>query len=176
MADAIRKLTAADWARLGQVARRYVRPPMEWRDLLQEALARAIDSRTCPGHVDIVKFLAEAMRSIASGEAEKIAHRLPIVAVPKNGSQNAIVENVRSPEPTAEEELIQSAEEERIRSDILALFSDDPLARDLVEGLFVGLTADELRQLTGLDDTGYDTKRKLIRRRIDKAYPTGWMK
>ena len=36
------------------------------------------------------------------------------------------------------------------------------------------MTAEEMRELTGLDKTGYDSKRKLIRRRIDKQYPEGW--
>ena len=33
---------------------------------------------------------------------------------------------------------------------------------------------DEVRELTGLDKTAYDSKRKLIRRRIDKKYPEGF--
>jgi RNA polymerase sigma-70 factor (ECF subfamily) len=36
------------------------------------------------------------------------------------------------------------------------------------------LNADELRELTGLDKTAYDSKLKLIRRRIDNKYPEGW--
>jgi hypothetical protein len=36
------------------------------------------------------------------------------------------------------------------------------------------LTVDEMRELTGLDKIAYDSKRKLIRRRIDKQYPGGW--
>lgn len=64
--------------------------------------------------------------------------------------------------------------EAAIRGAVLALFDDDQQARDIVEGTMVDLSADELRELTGLDKTAYASKRKLMRRRIDKAYPEGW--
>ena len=32
----------------------------------------------------------------------------------------------------------------------------------------------ELRALTELDTRAFATKRRLVRRRIDKAYPSGW--
>ena len=133
-----------------------------------------LDGRSCPLDVDIVKFLAEAMRSIAHGEAEKVIHRLPILAVPKTGSSEEPVMRVPDPCPTAEERLIAFAEVERIQAEVLSLFDDDPIARDLVEGIFAGLDADELKQLTDLDQTGYESKRRLIRRRVDKAFPHGW--
>ena len=47
----------------------------------------------------------------------------------------------------------------------------DQLARDIVEGTMEDMAADELRELIGLGPTAYDSKRRLIRRRIDKAYP-----
>jgi RNA polymerase sigma-70 factor (ECF subfamily) len=37
-----------------------------------------------------------------------------------------------------------------------------------------GWSAEELRAYTGLDKTAYDSKRKLIRRRLNKAYSEGW--
>lgn len=152
---------------------------MDPDDLLQEAMKRAVDTRTCPSHVDVIRFLAEAMRSIAGDDAAKIANRVPIVSVAKTGRQDvfdALVERVRSEEPTPEDAMIRAEETIRIKAGIFALFTDDAVARDLVEGLIEGLTTDEVRQLTGLDETGYETKRKLIRRRINKAFPNGWTK
>jgi RNA polymerase sigma-70 factor (ECF subfamily) len=35
------------------------------------------------------------------------------------------------------------------------------------------LSVDDMLELTGISKTAYDTKRKLIRRRVDKAYPEG---
>ena len=54
--------------------------------------------------------------------------------------------------------------------DVLALFDDDPQAQDILEGTMEDMTMEELRELTGLSQTAYDSKRRLIRRRIDRAY------
>ena len=70
--------------------------------------------------------------------------------------------------------MIRDEETAQRRHDLLALFDDDPQARDIVEGTIAGMTADDMRELTGLDKKAYDSKRKLIRRRIDKKYPDGW--
>ena len=57
---------------------------------------------------------------------------------------------------------------------MVALFNEDLQARDLVEGMMEDFTAEELRKLTELDETAYASKRRLIRRTIDKHYPEGW--
>jgi DNA-directed RNA polymerase specialized sigma24 family protein len=84
IADAIRGLSPAQWARLRLVAVRYAwRGRSEPEDLLQEAFCRALedDGRDCPQHVDVVKFLAEAMRSIADGEADKRKNQVTVVPI-----------------------------------------------------------------------------------------------
>ena len=69
----INGLAPVDWARLRLISAKFaIGRPIEAADLLQEALARSIDGRVCPIHVDIIRFLAQAMRSIAHGEAEKV--------------------------------------------------------------------------------------------------------
>src|SRR6266545_1988062 len=78
--SAIDALTPADWVRLEKIAyliaRRYAHiSRVEPQDLRQEALIRALDTRNCPTNVDIIRFLAEAMRSIAHGELEKTQSR-----------------------------------------------------------------------------------------------------
>jgi len=37
-----------------------------------------------------------------------------------------------------------------------------------------GTDGEELRALVDLDRTAFASKRRLIRRRIDKAFPNGW--
>lgn len=175
IADAIRTLTPADLARLRKVAGVYARSQIGPKDLLQEAFVRALDGRSCPAHVDVVKFLAEAMRSIADGEGEKVEHRLPRVSiVSKTGEPLTEALNCPDPAPSAEDGMISDASAALIRSKILALFEDDPIAQIIVEGMMEEMNAEELHELSGLDKTGYDSKRKLIRRRIDKQYPEGW--
>ena len=174
VAGAIRALTPADLVRLHKVAQRYASDHIEPKDLLQEAVARALDSRNCPADVDVVKFMAESMRSIAHGEGEKIEHRPKLVSVSKAGDHQSHALNYPDPTLNAEEGLMREQSEAAIRGAVLALFDDDQQARDIVEGTMVDLSADELRELTGLDKTAYASKRKLMRRRIDKAYPEGW--
>jgi hypothetical protein len=63
--------------------------------------------------------------------------------------------------------------DEAIRLALLGLFPDDPQARDLVDGLLTGYQGEELRALTDLDQKGYASKRRFMRRTIDKQYPQG---
>lgn len=135
---------------------------------------RAIDSRACPLHVDVVRFIAEAMRSIAHGESEKAEYKLVLVPIDNTGDSSAEVVAVPDPAPGVEANLISEAAAAGIRKAIIALFDDDPEARDLVEGTMEEMTAEELRDLTGLSQIDYNSKRRLIRRRIDKAFPQGW--
>jgi RNA polymerase sigma-70 factor (ECF subfamily) len=175
VASAIRLFTASDWARLKLVAQKYSNGrPIEPDDLLQEAMQRAIDGRVCPAHVDVVKFLAEAMRSIAHGETEKVEQKLVLVTVSKTGDYPAEALAVADPKQSIEERMMSEQNAAVFRRDMLALFDDDPQARDILEGTMEDMTAEELRELTGLSQTAYDSKRRLIRRRIDKAYPQGW--
>ena len=60
------------------------------------------------------------------------------------------------------------------RQKMLALFTDDQQARDLLDGIMEGYEERAARLLTDLDETSFASKRRLIRRRIDKHYPTGW--
>lgn len=177
IAAAIRSLTAVDLARLKMVARKYAfGRPIEPDDLLQESYIRALDSRACPSHVDVVKFLAEAMRSIAHGEAEKVEHKVTLVPIAKTGGPED-AESIKDEADDAETQMIAAQRAERCiatRAAVIALFDDDPTAQLVLEGMMEEMTAEEMRELTGLDKTGYDSKRKLIRRRIDKQYPEGW--
>lgn len=177
IAAAIRSLTAADLARLKMVARKYAfGRPIEPDDLLQEAYARALDSRACPSHVDVVKFLAEAMRSIAHGEAEKVEHKVTLVPIAKTGGPYD-ANSIKDEADDAETRMIAAQRAERCiatHAAVIALFDDDPTAQLVLEGIMEEMTTEEMRELTGLDKTGYDSKRKLIRRRIDKQYPEGW--
>jgi DNA-directed RNA polymerase specialized sigma24 family protein len=164
--SAILAFTPADWARLTKAAHYFASGrPIEAEDLLQEAFLRALDDgRHCPVNVDVVWFLKQAMRSIAHGELEKASSRADLVSADSEKPD---------PSPGLEEEVVDRQYDAAFRLAIFALFEDDPVAHDAVEGIMEGLEGAELRELLGLDKTAYATKRKLIRRRIDKAYPRG---
>ena len=88
VAAAICALTDAQKARLRKVAQSYAwLYPLGADDLLSEAIARAIaGSRQCPKDVDVVKFLADAMRSIADAESKKIENQIEVMPVVLPGS------------------------------------------------------------------------------------------
>jgi DNA-directed RNA polymerase specialized sigma24 family protein len=173
---AIRAFTDAQWARLGRVGRRYA-----WRcrwdpdDLVQEAIARALaGGRNCPAHIDVVKFLAETMRGIADDEAAKAENAVrhaPIVAPGEELSGAVDVEDERL---NAEEHALKAGNLAEIRAAVLALFDDDPVARDLADGVIEEMSKDELCEMLALDDKSYASKRRFIRRRVDERWPQGW--
>lgn len=173
--QAIGAFTAADWVRLRRVAQRYAwGHPIPADDLLQEALLRALTTRKCPDDVDVIKFLAEAMRSIAHGEEEKAESRPTIAEA--SGFEDPEDPLLKFPDPSRspEDVVIDHQIAATIRHTLRALFEDDPAAWIILEGDMEGLSVAELRELTELDMTAYNSKRKLIRRRINKAFPEGW--
>jgi DNA-directed RNA polymerase specialized sigma24 family protein len=148
--------------------------PIAPEDLFQETFARAIEgSRSCPRNVDIVRFLVEAMRSIASSTMKVLSQQPEFQATPLTGDDGAALD---PPDwrPTGEQHAISDEETAQIKRVILDLFSDDVTARVMVEGMMEGMDGEDLRGVTDLTKTGFATKRRLIRRRIDKAFPDGW--
>ena len=175
IACAIQDLSDADWTRLRKVAAVYARNrPVEPDDLLQEAFHRALDGRrNCPVQVDPVKFLAEAMRSITDGELQKSEARPRLVPIANCGGDETAVD---PPDPALDpEQRAGSAEEAAaMKACLLSLFEDDEITQLILEGMMEGIEGEELRELTDLDNTAYQSKRRLIRRRIDKKFPKGW--
>lgn len=170
IADAIQALSDADWIRLRKVANAYSRGrSIEAEDLLQEAMRRALDGgRNCPAHVGVVKFLAEVMRSIAHAAKETAAHQPQLVPVANHSTAETAVDPP-DPAPGAEENL--QGNQEIVA--ILALFDDDETAQIILEGMMEGMRGEELKELTDLDETAYQSKRRLIRRRITKGLTEG---
>jgi DNA-directed RNA polymerase specialized sigma24 family protein len=177
---AIRGFTDAQWARLRMVAEKYARKyarlcALEAEELLQEAFCRALaEDRRCPSHVDPVKFLAEVIRSIADGEINKVENQIDVVPVMQPGAVPESAVDPRDSRMSAEQSLIADEDAEAFRQAMLGLFPEDQQARDLIDGILEGCEGEELRALTDLDEIGFASKRRLIRRRIDKHYPKGW--
>jgi hypothetical protein len=64
--------------------------------------------------------------------------------------------------------MVAAETSEATRQAVLGLFSDDPQARDLTDGILAGYEGEELRALTDLDKIGYASKRRFMRRMFDK--------
>ncbi len=175
IAAAIRALTDAQWIRLRRASAYFAWiNDLSAADLLQEAFCRALASgRNCPADVDVVRFLVQAMRSIANGEGDKIENQVKVLSVVQPGTPvDGAVDPIES--CSGPEEIMIAAESaEAIRQAMLGLFPNDQQARDLVDGILAGYEGEELRALIDLDLKGYASKRRLMRRTIDRHYPEG---
>lgn len=166
---AIRAFTIAEWTRLRSVAKAFsFMTGWDPEDLLQEAMLRTLrGTRNCPDDVDVVKHLIGTMESVSDGEREKTHNQVPHVPMAQPGVEGG--EDPASQEWSAEEVLLY----EGGREEVLAMFDDDLVAREMVEGILAGFDKAQLKDLTGLDGTAYDSKRTLIRRRLQKFSPKG---
>jgi DNA-directed RNA polymerase specialized sigma24 family protein len=169
-------LSPADLNRLPKIAATYCRRArLEPKDLLQEALARTLDgSRNCPRDVDVVRFLDGAMHSIASDKIKALGRRPELHAAPLLTDDGSLAIDPPDPRPNPEEQLADAQEFAAKKQAVLNIFADDPIAQIVVEGIMEGTDGEELRGLTELDNTAFASKRRLIRRRFDKAFPKGW--
>jgi DNA-directed RNA polymerase specialized sigma24 family protein len=159
----------ADLERLRRYSVRLV-GSQEADGLRQEALYKALSGeRQCRRDGDVVTFLARSMRSI-TWSGKKAAKRRPTVSLEDVGG--AIVDDAADDDP--HEQLVQAQECQRIREEVLALFDDDPDTRLLVEGIMLGMEGQELCELVSIDTGELATKRRLIRRRIERGFPQGW--
>jgi len=176
--DAIRAFSPANRARLRSAARYFgLARGLDPDDLVQEGLMRAIDERNCPDNVSVVRFVVGIIRSIASGESDKLANQVDFIPIDHTGGATDTVLSIADEAEDAEAQLIAGERAEACRKmhgEIVALFADDQVALLVLEGMMDGMSVDEMLELTGLDRTAYDSKRKLIRRRISKKFTNGW--
>jgi DNA-directed RNA polymerase specialized sigma24 family protein len=173
--ETLRTLPDVGWVRLRKVATALCPGrSLDAEDLLQEAFTRALNgSRKCPVYVDVIAFLAEAMHSIASDDAKAWARhpeRRAIALITDGG----LAVDPPDCRPNAAEALESDGEVRRIKQAIVGLFADDPVAQVMVEGIMEGMEGEELRAVTELTKTAFASKRRLIRRRIETAFPDGW--
>jgi hypothetical protein len=113
------------------------------------------------------------MRSIANGEAENVENEVDVIPVVQPGAHVDGAVDVKEPKESQEESTMAAENDEAIRQALLGLFQNDRHAGDLVDGILAGYEGEELRALTDLDQKGYASKRRFIRRTIDKHYPQG---
>lgn len=124
-------------------------------------------TRECPADVEVIAFLIMTIRGIATDEAAKPENRDPR-AIVTAGEPVPGAEELRDARLNAEQQLLKAADLKEVRETILLLFDDDPVAHDLVDGVMANMSKAELCEVLSLDDTTYASKRRLIRRRIDK--------
>lgn len=95
------------------------------------------------------------------------------MALVSQGENEALVDPP-DPTPDVEERLSNAQEVASVRDALLDLFGDDEVATLILEGRIEGMQGGELMELAKIDKTTYESKCRLIRRRIDKRFPQGW--
>ncbi len=173
--DAIEAFSETDWARLRLAAQLYAIYPVEPEEVVQEALCRAIaGTRKCPRNVSVVRFVAEAIRSIAHDELRKVENRRDEVSVHDEALDDPDAITPRETGPNAEERIISSEQIRGTEQRLLELFDGDDEAQLIVLGMLTGSEGAELREATGLDQTRFNSKRRFVRRTINNAIESGF--
>jgi DNA-directed RNA polymerase specialized sigma24 family protein len=163
---ALELVSRMDLLRLKAIARVYARglpPEITGEDLLQEALTRVIaGSRHRPQNVPMMAFLAGILRSLRAEHwrraVRESAGNEPLRIDHERGDSLALAD------PGSDPERALSARQELLA--IRELFAGDAAAWSIIEGLAAGLSAEEIRRVTGLGQTDYDSARRRIRRAL----------
>ncbi|MCJ2189046.1 hypothetical protein [Novosphingobium beihaiensis] len=133
-------------------------------DLLQEALARAMTTRSCPAHVQVDHYVVGIMRSIAS----------TIVAKRERGrdafERGRFVEidccEECAPSPVEELETFQRAQ--TCAGTLAAIADGRPDVGKVIDGIGHGLRGQALEEFAGIDREDLANVRRLIKRRAEK--------
>jgi len=168
VASALVALSNADLLRLNALARLWTRgmpETLSWADVLQEAIARALDgSRKWPSGVPLLAFLSGVMRSICDDHWRRTAREARVI-VRSTDAVDTGAEEASAGHPDPERVLAAA----QALSDIYDLFAGDNLALKVITGLADGLTAAEICDTYRLSEREYDTTRKRMRRALLRA-------
>lgn len=165
VAAVLERLSAADSARLAQLARLRCLGAvgLEWRDLLHEAFIRVLDGRRrWPRDVPFVAFMAQSMRSIASETRQADLVEFGALGEHEPGDEQGIVNVLAKTDITPEREMAGR----QMLLEIEALFAGDAIGLAVLEGIARGDSAGEVQAQLGLDPTAYASTLRRIRRRL----------
>lgn len=175
--DALSSLSDVDMLRLRRIAVQYSLPSRYTPDeLLSQMFCNILDgSRKYKKGIHILAFLVKTMQSLVSSDC-KSQKRKPECKLDLDapGKQEASIDSSGNVGQSPEDLLILKDSTAHIKRTVLKLFNDKPDVKDVVEAIMEHMSRSEIQELTGLDDTGYDTIRRYIRRRLQKTFPEGW--
>jgi hypothetical protein len=157
----ISSLTAGERTKLIKIASYYVwkgRISFEEPDeFVQEAICRVLAGiREWPRGLEKIRFLAGVIKSIA-GDRKR--------ALSRNVSIDDVKEREVGDKGADERGIMAKIDLQRI---VTSHFEDDPIAGKIMLAMAEGAKGEDLKQASGLSPTEYESKRKKIRRRIEK--------
>jgi DNA-directed RNA polymerase specialized sigma24 family protein len=169
---ALRALSPTDRLRLRKKAKyRALGSGMEGDDLLHEAVLRTLeeDGRKCPTDVALPIYLDNAMRSIADGERAKYKRELPDgVGQGQDGPLATALDPAPSPADAALARIVLA----EVLDSLQQSFGDDPQALAVIIGDIEEWSADDVKDMEGMDDKQYAAARKRVRRAIERKFGT----
>lgn len=133
------------------------------RDLLHQAIEATLsERRRCPDDVDVVVYLKNVIRSIASNVAKyRRRERTAIYELAAGGHDQF------ASDPSRYEEESETIIQKR-RQRVLDMFAGEADAQRLMALLLQGYGGAELQDLLNLDDVAYASLRKKVRRRLNR--------
>lgn len=149
-------------AQLRRVARyRAFTAGIDAEDLLQEAILRALSSRSCPVGLKIEYFLMAVMRSIASAVIAKRDRNEPLF-------RDAC--DQFSPPAAPDKAYENGVRAEACRKALEDVAGSSPKTEGVIDGISQGLSGKALAEFAGIDQAELATTRRLIKRRAAKVW------
>lgn len=174
VAEGLCGLTDADLRRLEGIARIRVLGlhELEWQDLLHEAIARTLDgTRQWPIEVDLLVFLRETMRSIASEHwRRKRANPMVSDSHLHTSSEDEDASAFESVVGLAVDPARDAAATEMIAR-IEEVFKDDHDALHVLRGMTLGKSPSEIQDEGEMNGRRYASTQRRIRRTLARAFP-----
>lgn len=163
--EQIAAFTPLDWLRIRKAAMHFSkRCRLEWEELQNEALLRSLDGRrNCPRNVAVTTFLGNVIRSIAS-EADGTTGfvHLSEELETQQRSPSGLTDLTKPADPAA-----SAMDAQKIIAEVISAFNGDETSEMLFEGMIDGIEGQELRELLGLSQKEFDSRRRLVRRRLN---------
>lgn len=130
-------------------------------DLLQDALLRAVTTRSCPAHVQVERYVRGIIRSVASGITAKRERTSDVAELARAAEEERLANSVLSPD-----EELDRRERAKVCQDALARISEGNLLAEMVlDGIDQGLRGKALEEFADADTLELANVRRLIKRR-----------
>ena len=187
--EAVECLTEAELGRIYRAAQ-YALFGTEYTDpheLLGEAVQRTLEGvgvkggRHWPKHVHFVAYLIRTIQSIADTSSDSIIQsrttHLETMAGPDGDAELALMQQgYSSPDVVAAALEVEEATERQARAAadaalIEAHFAEDEQIQFLIMGDKDDMKPDEIRVVSGMDQTAYNTARRRFRRGLNTLMP-----
>ena len=146
--------------------------------LLVDAITKTWDGvRSWKRGMTTFAHLFGAMKSLANNDYKKAKkNKTDSITDDAGNEKPKLSAQISTPSPEAliiERERNQEREKEakELADQVLELFANDANAMWVLMGEMDGQSAEEIRELSGMDQTQYNTTRRRIRRKLDKFFP-----